>query len=120
MKTAKEARIGDTFYKPGAEVLPEEGFKPAKPMVYAGIYPDNPEDYNQLEKNIYKLALSDPAVTIEKESSAALGNGFRCGYLGLLHMDVFKQRLDDEFQVSTFLTTPSVPYRVNLKNGQVS
>lgn len=59
-------------------------------MVYAGLYPDDPEDYIQLEKCIYKLALTDPAVHIFKESSAALGNGFRCGFLGLLHMDVFK------------------------------
>lgn len=59
-------------------------------MVFAGLYPDDPDDYMQLEKNIYKLALTDPAVSIFKESSAALGNGFRCGFLGLLHMDVFK------------------------------
>ena len=59
-------------------------------MVYSGIYPDDPEDYQNLEKHIFKLALSDPAVTIQKESSAALGNGFRCGFLGLLHMEVFK------------------------------
>lgn len=84
-------------------------------MVYTGVYPDDPKDYMALEKNIYKLAITDPAVTIVKESSSALGNGFRCGFLGLLHMDVFKQRLDDEFNLSAFLTTPSVPYRAKLK-----
>lgn len=87
-------------------------------MVFAGLYPDDPEDYMQLEKNIYKLALTDPAVHIYKESSAALGNGFRCGFLGLLHMDVFKQRLDDEYNINCFLTTPSVPYRVKLRNSE--
>lgn len=84
-------------------------------MVFAGLYPDDPEDYAQLDKNIYRLALTDPAVSIVKESSSALGNGFRCGFLGLLHMDVFKQRLDDEYGLDCFLTTPSVPYRAKLK-----
>ncbi|KRX01466.1 Ribosomal protein S5 domain 2-type fold [Pseudocohnilembus persalinus] len=115
MKTAKDARVGDTFHILNQEVEPEEGFQEAKPMVYTGVYPDDPEEYRKLEDCIYKLAITDPAVTIQKESSAALGNGFRCGFLGLLHMDVFKQRLDDEYQISAFLTTPNVPYRALMK-----
>ncbi|EAS02961.2 translation factor GUF1 (macronuclear) [Tetrahymena thermophila SB210] len=118
MKAVSDARVGDTFHKPDEEVEPEQGFQEARPMVFAGLYPDDPEDYMQLEKSIYKLALTDPAVHIYKESSAALGNGFRCGFLGLLHMDVFKQRLDDEYNLDCFLTTPSVPYRAKLRNSQ--
>jgi translation elongation factor EF-4 len=101
MKAVKEARVGDTFYRNGERhlVQAEVGFQEAKPMVFAGLYPSDAEQYQELEKNIEKLAITDPAVTVERETSAALGNGFRCGFLGLLHMDVFKQRLDDEFSV---------------------
>ena len=119
MKSAKEARIGDTFYIEGSPVDALEGFQPAKPMVFAGIYPEDPTQYVALEKSIYKLALTDPSVAIFRESSAALGNGFRCGFLGILHMDVFKQRLDDEYKISTIVTTPSVKYKCKLKNKQV-
>jgi translation elongation factor EF-4 len=90
MKLVSDARVGDTFYKGEATVEAEPGFQEARPMVFAGVYPDDPDDYGSLEKAIHKLALTDPAVTIYKESSAALGSGFRCGFLGLLHMDVFK------------------------------
>ena len=90
MKSAGDARIGDTFHLYGEKIQAVSGFKKAKPMVFAGIYPENPADYNDLEKAIYKLQLEDPSVNCEKESSAALGNGFRCGFLGVLHMDVFK------------------------------
>lgn len=116
MKTAQEARIGDTFYIEGSQVEPLEGFQPAKPMVFVGIYPEDPNQYGNLEKSIYKLSLTDPSVTIFRESSAALGSGFRCGFLGILHMDVFKQRLDDEYRISTILTTPSVKYKCRLRN----
>ena len=115
MKSVQESRIGDTFYLEGHQVEPLEGFRPAKPMVYAGIYPEAVDDYNILEKSIYKLALTDPSVTIVRESSAALGNGFRCGFLGILHMDVFKQRLIDEYKISIILTSPSVKYKCCLK-----
>lgn len=119
MKAASEARIGDTFKSLHSDTLPEPGFEQAKPLVFCGIYPEDPEDYQELQKSIHKLALTDPAVQIAKESSSALGNGFRCGFLGVLHMDVFNQRLDDEYQISTILTTPSVPYRAKLKNGKL-
>lgn len=88
-------------------------------MIFAGIYPEDPNDFLELEKAIHKLQLTDPAVSIIRESSAALGNGFRCGFLGLLHMDVFKQRLDDEYELSTILTMPSVPYKCKLRNGKI-
>jgi elongation factor 4 len=118
MKTVQESRIGDTFFIESKEVNPLPGFKPAKPMVYAGIYPEDVNDYIDLEKSIYKLALTDPSVAIFRESSAALGSGFRCGFLGILHMDVFKQRLDDEYGISTIVTSPSVQYRCKLKDGK--
>lgn len=116
MKTAQEARIGDTFHKENYPVDALEGFQPAKPMVFAGIYPEDINDYITLEKSIYKLALTDPSVTILRESSAALGNGFRCGFLGILHMEIFKQRLEDEYQISIILTTPSVKYLCKMRN----
>jgi len=119
MKNAGESRVGDTFYKEGAEIQPIDGFKPAKQMIYSGIYPEDPNEYGDLERAIQKLALTDPAVSISRESSAALGNGFRCGFLGLLHMDVFKQRLDDEYNISAILTLPNVAYRCKLKNGEI-
>ena len=118
MKSVKEARIGDTFYIEGKEVEALEGFQPAKSMVFAGIYPEDVSDYMNLEKSIYKLALTDPSVSIMKESSAALGNGFHCGFLGILHMDVFKQRLEDEYKMSIILTSPSVKYRCRLRNSK--
>lgn len=91
-------------------------------MVYAGIYPLDPDEFSALEKkycsklfSIYKLVLTDPAVTVTRESSSSLGNGFRCGFLGILHMDVFKQRLDDEYDIEAIVTSPSVPYRCKLR-----
>ena len=118
MKSVKESRIGDTFCRENFKVEPLPGFKPAKSMVFAGIYPEDIDQYLDLEKSIYKLALTDPSVSIAPESSAALGNGFRCGFLGILHMDVFKQRIDDEYGISTILTSPSVQYKCKLRNGK--
>lgn len=71
-----------------------------------------------MNKSIYKLALTDPAVIIQKESSAALGNGYRCGFLGVLHMDVFRERLENEYNLSVILTSPSVPYKAVFRNGK--
>lgn len=118
MKTVKEARVGDTFHraKEKTEVFP--GFKPAKSMVFAGIYPVDTSDYEELRDAIEKLTLNDPSVHVEKESSTALGLGFRCGFLGLLHMDVFKQRLDQEYGVSIIATSPTVLYKILLSNGE--
>lgn len=116
MKTVKEARVGDTIYHTRQPVTPLPGFKPAKPVVFAGIYPLDASEFEMLRDAIDKLTLNDASVTIEKTSSPALGLGFRCGFLGLLHMDVFKQRLEQEYNVSAIATAPSVLYKVKLKH----
>lgn len=79
-------------------------------MVYSGIYPEDPDDYEELEKSLHKLCLTDGSVEIQYESSAALGSGFRCGFLGMLHLDVFRQRLVDEYEISAIITQPSITY----------
>jgi elongation factor 4 len=114
MKTVKEARVGDTLYQEKKPVTALPGFKPAKPMVFAGIYPTDASDYPLLRDAIEKLTLNDASVHLEKESSMALGFGFRCGFLGLLHMDVFKQRLEQEYDMSIIATAPTVPYKILL------
>lgn len=115
MKTVKEARVGDTLfhYKVPVESFP--GFKPAKPVVFAGLYPVDSDQFEQLQEAIEKLTLNDASVSVEKKSSAALGLGFRCGFLGLLHMDVFRQRLEQEYGVSIIATAPSVLYKIKMK-----
>ncbi|MGB8468402.1 MAG: translation elongation factor 4 [Candidatus Babeliales bacterium] len=112
MKTVKEARVGDTLYHTRQPVEPFPGFKPAKPMVFAGIFPIDNSEFEQLQTAIEKLTLNDASVTVEKTSSAALGIGFRCGFLGLLHMEVFKQRLEQEYNVTAIVTAPSVLYKI--------
>jgi elongation factor 4 len=118
MKTIKEARIGDTICHYKKEVTPFPGFKPAKPMVFAGIFPVDSNDFQQVQEAIEKLMLNDASVTVEKTSSAALGIGFRCGFLGLLHMDVFNQRLQQEYNANVIATAPSVLFKVELKYGK--
>ena len=117
MKTVNEAQVGDTIYhyKKPVELLP--GFKPSKPMVFAGIYPVDTTEFNLLSEAIDKLTLNDASVWVEKKTSAALGLGFRCGFLGLLHMDVFKQRLEQEYGMNIIITAPSVLYKVKKTNG---
>lgn len=120
MKTIREARIGDTICLAKKPVTPFPGFKPAKPMVFAGIYPVDSDDFEQLQHSIEKLTLNDASVTIEKKTSAALGLGFRCGFLGLLHMSVFTERLAQEYNLSVITTAPSVLFKVELKGkGEV-
>lgn len=118
MKNVKEARVGDTLQHAKQQVEPLPGFKPAKPMVFAGIYPVESSEYDQLRDSIEKLTLNDASVHVEKESSAALGFGFRCGFLGLLHMDVFKQRLEQEYNMSIIATSPTVSYKILLTNDE--
>jgi len=118
MKTVKEARVGDTIYHTKKAVKPLPGFKPAKPMVFAGIYPTVSAEFELLSDAIEKLTLNDASVTVEKKSSDALGLGFRCGFLGLLHMDVFKQRLEQEYGLDVIATAPSVLYKLTMKNGE--
>jgi len=118
MKTVKEARVGDTFFHKRNPVEALPGFKPAKSMVFAGIYPIESSEFELVRDAIEKLTLNDPSVHVEKESSTALGLGFRCGFLGLLHMDVFKQRLEQEYNVEIITTSPSVLYKVLLTSGE--
>ena len=121
MKEISDAKIGDTFYSSKLEkkeIVPFPGFENSKSMVYAGVYPIDPSDYDDLKRSIKKLQLSDASVKMEYEQSSALGSGFRLGFLGLLHLDVFRQRLEDEYDHDILVTNPSVPYRCNLKNGQ--
>ena len=114
IKTIKEARIGDTIYHAKKPVTAFPGFKPAKPMVFAGIYPIESSDFGALSEAIEKLTLNDASLHIEKKTSVALGLGFRCGFLGLLHMDVFKQRLEQEYDLSVIATAPSVLYKIKM------
>jgi elongation factor 4 len=117
MKTVKEARVGDTIFHRKQPVTPFPGFKPAKPMVFAGIFPVENTEFDLVSDAIGKLTLNDASVTLEKKSSPALGLGFRCGFLGLLHMDVFKQRLEQEYDLSVIITAPSVLYKLRLKSN---
>ncbi len=117
MKSVKEARVGDTIYHSKKPVKPFPGFKPAKPMVFAGLYPVDSEEFEQFQEAIEKLTLNDASVTFEKTTSTALGLGFRCGFLGLLHMDVFKQRLEQEYNLTVIPTAPSVLYKVQLRTS---
>ena len=116
MKTVQEARVGETIYHSKKPVVPFPGFKPAKPMVFAGIFPIDAEEFEILRDSIEKLTLNDASVRVEKKNSMALGLGFRCGFLGLLHMDVFKQRLEQEYGLSVIITAPSVLYKVKLEH----
>ncbi|HBR70185.1 TPA: elongation factor 4 [Candidatus Dependentiae bacterium] len=118
MKTVRDARVGDTIFNPKEPIQPFPGFKPAKPMVFAGIYPIDSSDFNDLQEAIEKLTLNDASVSVEKKTSTALGIGFRCGFLGLLHMDVFKQRLEQEYDQVVIVTAPSVLYKLKLKSGE--
>ena len=137
MIKAKELRSGDVGYvianirdlahilpgdtltaKPNQAEEPLPGFKLIKPMVFSGLYPSNSDDYNQLRKALDKLKLNDASLIYEPETSEALGFGFRCGFLGLLHMEIIQERLEREFEVNLVTTTPNARYLVMQKNGQ--
>ena len=120
IKNIRDTRVGDTVTRdadPCDDALP--GFREVKPMVFTGLYPMNPDDYTGLREALEKLQLNDSAFTFEPETSAALGFGFRCGFLGLLHMEVIQERLEREYSVSLITTMPNVKYRIVLKNGGV-
>lgn len=113
VKTAKEVRVGDTIThveRPCTEAI--EGFKEVKPMVFAGIYPVEADDYEELRSSLEKLQLNDASLSFEPESSMALGFGFRCGFLGLLHMEIIQERLDREFDMDVITTVPNVSYKI--------
>lgn len=112
------AHIGDTVCLTDQPVDPLPGFKPMKAMVYAGVFPMDAGEFPQLEESINRLTLNDRSVSVERESSIALGQGFRLGFLGTLHMDVFRQRLEDEYQSEVIVTAPTVPYKIVYLNGK--
>ncbi len=119
IKSVGDTRVGDTVTlaaNPASEPLP--GFKEVRPMVYAGIYPADGARYGDLKDALEKLQLNDAALTFEAETSAALGFGFRCGFLGLLHMEIIEERLEREFNLDLITTAPSVIYKIDLKSGE--
>lgn len=117
MRSTKEARVGDTLYHVRSVVEPLPGFKPAKHMVFSGLYPADGSDFELLNHAIERLTCNDASVVVTKETSTALGLGFRCGFLGLLHMDVFHQRLEQEYGVHVISTVPTVPYIYEYSDG---
>ena len=120
IKTSSEVKVGDTIThveRPCAAAI--EGFEEVKPMVFAGIYPIDSEDYEDLRTSIEKLQLNDASLTFEPESSAALGFGFRCGFLGMLHMEIVQERLDREFDMNVITTVPNVMYIAHTTKGEV-
>ncbi|KAG7092701.1 Translation factor guf1 mitochondrial, variant 2 [Marasmius oreades] len=118
MKESSEAHIGDTLHRVGDAVEPMPGFKSSKAMVFAGVFPVNSNDFPKLEESIKRLTLTDRSVTVQGESSSALGQGSRLGFLGTLHMDVFRQRLEDEYDANIIITAPTVPYKVIYKDNK--
>lgn len=120
IKTSREVKVGDTIThveRPCGEAI--DGFEEVKPMVFAGIYPIDTADYEDLRSSIEKLQLNDASLTFIPESSLALGFGFRCGFLGLLHMEIIQERLEREFNMSVITTVPNVPYNAYTKKGEM-
>jgi len=121
IKTSKEVKVGDTIThvaRPCDKAI--EGFEEVKPMVFAGVYPIETEDFENLRASLEKLQLNDASLTFQPESSAALGFGFRCGFLGLLHMEIIQERLGREFNMDVITTVPNVSYKVYDKKGTVT
>lgn len=120
IKSSKEVKVGDTIThvkRPCKEAI--SGFEEVKPMVFAGVYPVDAEDFEDLRASIEKLQLNDASLTFEPESSVALGFGFRCGFLGMLHMEIVQERLDREFDMNVITTVPNVSYNVYTKKGEL-
>ncbi|MDE6335502.1 MAG: translation elongation factor 4, partial [Muribaculaceae bacterium] len=121
IKTSKEVKVGDTIThvnNPCDKAI--DGFEEVKPMVFAGVYPIETEDFENLRASLEKLQLNDASLTFQPESSAALGFGFRCGFLGLLHMEIIQERLGREFDMDVITTVPNVSYKVYDKKGNVT
>lgn len=120
IKTATEVKVGDTITSVAAPCEKAiEGFEEVKPMVFAGVYPIETEDFEQLRTSLEKLQLNDASLTFQPESSVALGFGFRCGFLGLLHMEIVQERLDREFNMNVITTVPNVSYNIYDKHGEM-
>ena len=120
IKDSGEVKVGDTITSVESPAqAPIKGFEEVKPMVFAGVYPIAPEDYENLRTSLDKLRLNDASLTFSPESSAALGFGFRCGFLGLLHMEIVQERLDREYNMSVITTVPNVSYMVYTRKGDV-
>ncbi|MFN4972168.1 MAG: translation elongation factor 4 [Bacteroidota bacterium] len=120
IKEAREVKVGDTIThveNPCTEGV--KGFEDVKPMVFAGIYPVDTEDFEELRESMYKLQLNDASLSFEPESSAALGFGFRCGFLGMLHMEIIQERLEREFNMTVITTVPNVSYHAYTKKGEM-
>lgn len=118
IKEAREVKVGDTIThidRPGEAI---QGFEDVKPMVFAGIYPVDTEDFEELRESMYKLQLNDASLVFEPESSAALGFGFRCGFLGMLHMEIIQERLEREFNMTVITTVPNVSYKAFTTKGE--
>tara|TARA_B100000287_G_scaffold130459_1_gene122597 strand:- start:135 stop:1925 length:1791 start_codon:yes stop_codon:yes gene_type:complete len=121
IKNAKEVKVGDTItHSINNTVEAIKGFEDVKPMVFAGIYPVDSSDYEELRNSLEKLQLNDASLVWEPETSAALGFGFRCGFLGMLHMDIIQERLDREFNMSVITTVPSVEFNCYKTNGELN
>lgn len=119
IKSAKEVKVGDTItHRDRSCDKAIEGFEEVKPMVFAGVYPIDAEDYEDLRASMEKLQLNDASLTYEPESSAALGFGFRCGFLGMLHMEIIQERLDREFDMNVITTVPNVSYMIKTTGGE--
>lgn len=119
IKEAREVKVGDTIThkdRPSKEAI--QGFEEVKPMVFAGIYPVDTEDYEELRESMHKLQLNDASIVFEPESSAALGFGFRCGFLGMLHMEIIQERLEREFDMTVITTVPNVSYKAFTSKGE--
>lgn len=117
MKSVRDALIGDTFYHPGnkSSITLYPNFDPPKSMAFSGLYPIDTNDYYRLQEALDRLTLNDASVSVHKESSMALGQGFRVGFLGRLHMDVFRQRLEEEYGATVINTLPTVPYKLRIQ-----
>ena len=118
IKEAREVKVGDTITnveRPSTEAI--QGFEEVKPMVFAGIYPVDTDDYEELRESMHKLQLNDASLVFEPESSAALGFGFRCGFLGMLHMEIIQERLEREFNMTVITTVPNVSYKAYTTKG---
>jgi GTP-binding protein LepA len=118
IKEVADARVGDTVSLAKSNVDPLPGFQEPKPMIFSGLFPINGEDYAILRDSLAKLKLNDSALVYEKENSLALGFGFRCGFLGMLHLEIVKERLMREFNVPVITTTPSVQFIMHMKDGE--